>query len=51
MQPHNLEQTEVHQDLGTLIDAHNVMYPEISDYIQAWRAVARTSQTTGHKIG
>ena len=30
----NHAQTEVHQDLGTLIDVGNVMYPEIGDYIR-----------------
>ena len=30
----NEGQTEVHQDLGTLIDIGNVMYPEANDYIR-----------------
>ena len=30
----NLEQTEVHQDLGTRIDAGNAMRPQISEYIR-----------------
>ena len=30
----NLEQTEVHQDLGTRIEAGNAMRPQISEYIQ-----------------
>ena len=30
----NLEQTEVHQDLGTRIEAGNAMRPQISEYIR-----------------
>ena len=50
-QMHNQGQTEVHQDLGTLIDAGNVMYPEISDYIRTHPERQEVSELADPEFG